>query len=82
MLNTLLFVLNNKSLRLANSVYPDEMAHYEPSHLDLHLCKAIGFSNQCRSRRDGSLEAVSSGSALFAKVYVLARSVDIINEWG
>ena len=23
-------------LRLANSVDPDEMAHYEPSHLDLH----------------------------------------------
>ena len=22
--------------RIANSVDPDEMAHYEPSHLDLH----------------------------------------------
>ena len=27
--------MKNQS-RVANSVDPDEMAHYEPSHLDLH----------------------------------------------
>ena len=27
----------------ANSVDPDEMAHYEPSHLDLPVCIGICF---------------------------------------
>ena len=36
--------------RMANSVYPDETAHYEPSHLDLHClhryhrCHFVGHS--------------------------------------
>ena len=28
---------------MANSVDPDEMAHYKPSHLDLHCCTGIYF---------------------------------------
>ena len=30
--------------RMANSVDPDEMAHYEPSHQDLHCLHSIWFS--------------------------------------
>ena len=26
---------------MANSVDPDEMAHYEPSHLDLHCLQSL-----------------------------------------
>ena len=33
-LNLDTFIVANN--RMANSVDPDEMAHYEPSHLDLH----------------------------------------------
>ena len=28
--------LKNKKKRMANSIDQDELAHYEPSHLDLH----------------------------------------------
>ena len=30
-------------IRMANSVDPDEMAHYKPSHLDLHCLRRYWF---------------------------------------
>ena len=37
---------NNKSIKQANSVDPDEVAHYEPPHLDL-LCLQIQLVRFC-----------------------------------
>ena len=34
---------SNIKSRMANSVFPDEMAHYEPSHLDLHCLEKYMF---------------------------------------
>ena len=35
---------------MSNSVDPDETAHYEPSHLDLHCLKKL-ITNTCGSER-------------------------------
>ena len=35
-LTVILIALKMKVVEFANSVDPDEMAHYEPPHLDLH----------------------------------------------
>ena len=32
---------SQKSITKATSVNPDELVRYEPSHLDLHVCKDI-----------------------------------------
>ena len=38
--------------RMANSVDPDEMAHYEPSHLDLHcMHKHLNWSTGLKRLR-------------------------------
>ena len=36
-------------IRIANSVDPDETAHHEPSHLDLHFVKV--YVLVCRAER-------------------------------
>ena len=36
---------------MANSVDPDEMAHYEPSHPDIHCLYRYWFWSVCRDER-------------------------------
>ena len=38
------------SNRMANSVDPDEMAHYKPSHLDLHCLQRYLYNLVCRDK--------------------------------
>ena len=43
---------SKKKKRMANSVDPDEMAHYEPSHLDLHCLHRYVWSVKLKGLKD------------------------------